>query len=223
MAMGIRNVQPKVHQLVVAEARDGGADPDVERDEEDHLGHEPEDGKQDVRDGTGQQVIEKVAEGRGRTAEKQQRGDAGDGDHVGVLGHEEHGELHRAVLGVIAGDKLGLGLGQIEGGAVGFGVGGHQVDEEGDDLQAAEDVPADEAVRRLRGNDGAQINGPGAQHDAHQRQAEGELIADQLGGGAQRAEERVLVVGAPAGERDAVDADGGDTQDDEQADVDVET
>ncbi len=38
---------------------------------------------------------------------------------------------------------------------------------------------------------------------------------------AEGAEERVLAVGAPAGERDAVDADAGDAEDDEQADVEV--
>ena len=34
--------------------------------------------------------------------------DAGHGDHVRVFRHEEHGELHRAVLGVISGDEFGL-------------------------------------------------------------------------------------------------------------------
>jgi len=46
---------------------------------------------------------------------KSQRGHATDGDHVGVLGHEEHGELHGAVLGVVTGDELSLRLGQVEG------------------------------------------------------------------------------------------------------------
>ena len=83
-------------------------------------------------------------------AEEEQRGDAAYGDHVGVLGHEEHGELHGAVLGVVAGDELGFGLGKVEGRAVGLGVGGHEVDEEGDELEAAEDVPA----RACRGRTG---------------------------------------------------------------------
>ena len=82
-------------------------------------------------------------------AEEEQRGDAAYGDHVGVLGHEEHGELHGAVLGVVAGDQLGFGLGQVEGRAVGLGVGGHEVDEEGDELEAAEDVPGEHAVGGL--------------------------------------------------------------------------
>ena len=60
-----------------------------------------------------------------------------------------------------------------------------------------------------------------AQDDADEREAEGQLVADHLRGGAERAEQRELVVRRPAGERDAVDADGGDAEDDQQADVDV--
>ena len=99
----------------------------------------------------------KMPEGAGRSAEEEQRGDAADGDHVGVLGHEEHGELHGAVLGVVAGDEFGFGLGQVEGRAVGLGVGGHEVDEEGDELEAAEDVPREQAVGGLAVDDVAQV------------------------------------------------------------------
>ena len=70
-------------------------------------------------------------------------------------------------------------------------------------------------------HDHAEIERAGAQHDADQRQAERQLVADQLRRGAQRAEQGVLVVRRPAGKRDAVDADGRDAEDDEQADVDV--
>ncbi len=70
-------------------------------------------------------------------------------------------------------------------------------------------------------DDGAQVERAGAEDDADEREAEGELVADDLGGGAEGAEQRVFVVRGPAGERDAVDADGGDAEDDEQADVDV--
>ncbi len=77
------------------------------------------------------------------------------------------------------------------------------------------------AVGGLAVDDVAQVERAGAEHDADQREAERELVADDLRGGAQRAEQRVLVVRRPAGERDAVDADGGDAEDDQQADVDV--
>ena len=72
----------------------------------------------------------KIAERAGPSAQEQQRGHAAHVDHVGVLGHEEHGELHGAVFGVIAAGEFAFRFGQIEGRAVGFGVGGHQVDEE---------------------------------------------------------------------------------------------
>ena len=61
----------------------------------------------------------------------------------------------------------------------------------------------------------------GAKDDADQRKPERELVADHLGAGAQRAEQRILVVRGPAGERDAVDADRGDAEDDQQADIEV--
>ena len=83
------------------------------------------------------------------------------------------------------------------------------------------DVPGEHAVRGLRGYDVAEAEGAGAEDDADERETERELVGDHLRGGAERAEQGVLVVGAPAGEGDAVDADGGDAEDDEEADVDV--
>jgi hypothetical protein len=84
-----------------------------------------------------------VAEGAGPAAEEEQRGDAAYGDHVAVFGHEEHGELHGAVLGVIAAGEFGFRFGKIERGAVGLGVGRGEVDEEGDELAAAEEIPGE--------------------------------------------------------------------------------
>src|SRR5271168_840753 len=97
-----------------------------------------------------------MAEWAGWAAEEEQRGDAADGDHVGVLGHEEHGELHGAVFGVVAGDEFGFGFGEVEGGAVGLGVRGHEVDKKRDELEAAEDIPAEYAVGALAVDDVAQ-------------------------------------------------------------------
>ncbi len=162
-----------------------------------------------------------MTQGAGGSAEEEERGDAAYSDHVGVLGHEEHGELHGAVLGVIAGDELGLGFREVERRAVGLGVGGHEVDEEGDELEAAEDIPAPHAVGGLAVDDVAKAKGLCAKYDADKRKAECELVADHLRGGAKAAKESELVVRRPAGERDAVDADRGDAEDDEQADVDV--
>ena len=86
---------------------------------------------------------------------------------------------------MVAGGELGLRFGQIERGAVGFGIGRHQVDEEGYELKAAEDVPRKQAVGRLAFHDGAQVERSGAQHHAYQRKPQGKLVADHLGAGAQ--------------------------------------
>src|SRR5271154_2740929 len=107
-----------------------------------------------------------MTEGAGGTTEEEQGGDAAYGDHVGVFGHEEHGELHGAVLGVVAGDEFGFGFGQVEGGAVGLGVGGHDVDEEGDELEATEEVPREHAMCALAVDDVAKAEGLGAEDNA---------------------------------------------------------
>ncbi len=65
----------------------------------------------------------------------------------------------------------------------------------------------------------AQAEGAGKQHDADQREAEGKFIADQLSTGAQCAEERVLVVRGPAGERNSIDPYPGNSQQNQQADI----
>ena len=218
---GEKELPAEVHELVVAEARQGGADPNVKEEKGEDLGDEPEHGEDGRENGAAEVVREQVPERAGCAAEEEQRSDAADGDHVGVFGHEEHGELHGAVLGVVSGGEFGFGFGKVEGRTVGLGVGGHEVDEEGDELEAAEDVPGERAVGGLDVDDVAQAEGAGAKDDADEREAEGELVADDLGGGTERSQERVLIVRRPAGEGDAVDADRGDAKDDEQADVDV--
>ena len=87
--------------------------------------------------------------------------------------------------------------------------------------RTAEDIPAQRTVRRLRADNVPQPQRAGAQHYTHQRQTQGELVADDLGGGPQTAEEREFIVGTPAGERDAVYADGGNAQDDQQTHVQI--
>ena len=130
----------ETHQLVVTETRQRTTHPYIEQKKRKDFDDEPEDRKQRLHDGSAEGRDE-IAEGAGGAAEEHQRGHAAYDHHVGVLGHEEHGELHGAVLGVISGDKLGFGFGQVEGRAVGLGVGGHEVDEEGYELVAAEEVP----------------------------------------------------------------------------------
>ncbi len=121
----------EVHQLVIAEARQRAAHPDVETEKQKDFCDEPEERQKCVDEGALKRRHQ-VAEGAGPAAKKKQRGHAAHVDHVAVLGHEEHGEFHGAVLGVIAAGEFAFGFGQIEGRAVGFGEGGHEVDEEGE-------------------------------------------------------------------------------------------
>ncbi len=130
----------KAHQLVVTEPGKGAAHPDVQKKETENLQHKPEH-RHDGLDHDAAEGGNQRPEGAGPSAKKEQSGHAADGDHVGVLGHEEHGKLHRAVFGVVAGCQLGLSLGQIERGAVGLGIGRDEVNEEADELKAPKDVP----------------------------------------------------------------------------------
>ena len=76
-----------------------------------------------------------IGEGREPAAEEEDRREAGNGDHVRVFGHEEHGEFEAGIFGVEAGDQFGFRFGQVERNAVRFGNGGGDVAEEADDLR----------------------------------------------------------------------------------------
>src|SRR5580700_337513 len=97
-----------------------------------------------------------MAQRTGSSAKKQQCGDAAYGNHIGVFGHEEHGKLHRAVFGVVTGDEFGFGFRQVEWRAIGLCVCSHEVNEEGNELKATEEVPAPDAMRALAVDDIAQ-------------------------------------------------------------------
>src|SRR6185437_5052016 len=114
---------------------------DIEKEEEEDLQDKPEDGEHGFGRDPGERAIEEMTEGARPAAEEEQRSDAADGDHVGVFGHEEHRELHRAVFGVVAGGQLALGLRQVKGCTVRFCVCGHEVNEEGDELESTKEVP----------------------------------------------------------------------------------
>ncbi len=101
--------------MVVAEAGQRAAHPDEEERNARTLEDKPEDGEDGGEDGSAEVCREEMTEGAGGSAEEEEAGDAAYGDHVGVLGHEEHGELHGAVLGVVAGDEFGFGLGRSKG------------------------------------------------------------------------------------------------------------
>ena len=135
----------------------------------------------------------------------------GERDQVDVLAHREEPEAHAAVLGVVAGDELLLGLGQVERRAGGLGGAGEHEDDEADELRG--DVPP----VALRRDDLGQRERLRHDHDAEHGERERDLVADELRAGAHRAEQRVLRVGRPAADDEAVDPDRADREDQDQA------
>ena len=68
-------------------------------------------------------------------------------------------------------------------------------------------------------HDALQVHRAGLDHDADDREHERQLVGDQLRGGAQRAEQRVLVRARPAGHQHADDRQARDRERVEHADV----
>src|ERR1019366_8164022 len=72
------------HQLVIAEAGQRAPNPNVNKDERQHLHHEPHNGQERLQNC-------RSKHGARPSAEEQHRGQTCNGEHVGVFGHEEHG------------------------------------------------------------------------------------------------------------------------------------
>ena len=195
------------HATAIAEARQRAAHPDIQKKK-----HKNFDGKPENRQN---RFDHRRSKQRPIPSAKKHQGcQARHRDHVGVLGHEEHGKFHGAVFGVVAGHQLGLSLWKVEGNAVGLGISRHDVAEEADNL-SAENVPTgDESPEMavLRVDDVFETEASRHDEDADQRQAERNLVAHHLRAGAQAAEQGILVVGGPSGEGDAVDSDRSYTQ-----------
>ena len=145
---------------------------------------------------------------RGMPSAEEHRGGHGrDVEHVDVLGQVVPAELHRRVLGHVAGDDLAFGLGEVEGKTVDFTDGADAVD---DECREQGECPPELSLGRddLRG-------GHGARHEehAHEGQAHGQFVGDDLRGGTHGAVQRQGRAGRPATQDDAVQAQGGDSQD----------
>ena len=197
-----QQLPPEVHQLVVAEPRQRGPEPDPDEREDRQLQEEP--------DRAPQPAGQDAEVGTGGAAEEQRGDDGAEGDRGHELGDVEEGEADRAVLGVEAGDQLLLGLGEVERRPVHLRGRGDEEDHErhhaGDDevpVRAGSRGPgsactSDHVVGRQR---------PRHEHDGDDGEAEGGLVADHLGRRPHRAEQRVLRARRPAGEHHAVHGD----------------
>ena len=150
-------------------------------------------------------------------AEEERHAEAREHDHVDVLGRLEEAPAHAGVLGVVAGDELGVGLGQVERRPRGLGDPAEQEDDEADELRDEEPerrlllVDDLDQVQRLR---------PSSRRRARES-ASDDLVGDELRARAHRAEDRVLRVGGPAADDEAVDADRAEREDQDQRDRDV--
>ena len=116
---------------------------------------------------------------------------------------------------MISGDELTFRLGQVERQPLGFRNTSNQKKDESEKLRNHKPHMS------LRQNDVRQIEGAGQQHHSHQRKPHEHLIADHLSRGPQTAEQRILVVGGPARQHNAVYTHGGHRQHEEQSDVQV--
>ena len=113
-----QHLPAEVHELVVAEAGQGAAQPDEEEEEAEHLQRR-----------TRASESGRTGHGREPAAEEEVRAHRGGRDHVHVLRHLQEGEAHRRVLGVEARHQLRLRLRQVEGRAVDLRGGRDQEDE----------------------------------------------------------------------------------------------
>ena len=81
-------------------------------------------------------------------AEKQNRGQAADGEHRAIFSHEKRQPAEAGILGMKAGDQFAFGLGQIERSTVHAGRGAGEIDPENDERERiVKDVPVGEQAR----------------------------------------------------------------------------
>src|SRR5215510_1858426 len=210
-----QHLPPEIHQLVVAETRQRPAQPDVEEQEEENFGQEP-DGAQPRVSFDARPIP---------SAQEQRRRQHRNGHHIDVLGHEKEREFERAVLGMEPGDQFSLGLGQIEGHAVGLGDGADKVNGKGDDARQEhrplKDVPFKPIPALLLLDYFGQIERARLDQNGDDRQRKRQLVTDHLRRRAQSAEQAVFRIRRPAADHDAVYAKTGHREDVEQPDVHV--
>src|ERR1700682_2232019 len=212
-----KKLPPESHQLVITKPGQRAAHPYIYKQKTKDPEHKPEHRQQRLQ--------ERWSKHRTMpAAQKEQRSHGRDGNHVGVFSHKKHGKLHGAVFSVIPRHQFGLRLRQIERDAVGFRIGRHQINKEGDELAPVKNVPArNNPPKRsaLRIHDVSQAEAAGQYEHAHQRESQRNFVTDHLRARPQPAQQRILAVGRPTRERDAVHSKRGDAEDDQQPNVDI--
>ena len=198
----------EIHQPVVAQTRERGAHEHPHVQHSKQLHEEPHQPAHD----------EPRALPRPRTAppaEEQGHNDRGRDDGVHVLPEREHRERDPRVLRVVAGDELGLRLGEIERRAVHLGErADHEHDERRELGIAYQTLSCASTISDMR-------RCPANMMSATSDEPHRDLVAHHLRARAHPAEQRVVRAARPAGEHDRVDADRGHREHPQDPDRDV--
>ena len=117
-------------------------------------------------------------------AEEERHRERGERDQVDVLRRLEESPPHAAVFGVVAGDELRIGLGEVEGRATGFGNPGEEEAQEADELR-----PEEPEGHALLVHDVDQAERLPHQHHPEHAQRERHLVGDELRARPHRAEQ----------------------------------
>ena len=143
-------------------------------------------------------------------AEEERRHERGHEHDLDEVAHHEHQVLRSRVLREVAAHELGLGLGEVEGDALRLGHTGREEDQEGhrliEDAPRRQPAPHEAALlaRHL-----LEIERVVGEDDPDQCEPHGDLVGDHLRRPADAAQERPAIVRGPAAQHDAVHAEGG--------------
>ena len=148
-----------------------------------------------------ERVARRVEEGQRPPAEEQRGRERGERERGAELADEEEEEAEAGVLDHVAGDELGLGDGHVEGrlGQLRLRRDHEQreADELREDQRQADPTETEDLAVALELDDPLQVHRPGLHDDTDDREDERQFVRDELGRGAQRTEQRVLVRARP--------------------------
>ena len=199
------------HQLVVAVAGQRSLGPAEDEQQEHDLEAEPHEAR---HPGEG-----RVRDRRHPAAQEQDGAHRRQQDHVGVFAEEEQREGHRRIFGLEALDELGFRHRQVERRAVGLGQRRHEEDHE--HRQQRQPEPFEEPARTRAITTWVRLSEPTHEQHRDQHEADRNFVGHHLRRRAQHAQEGIFRVRRPAGDDDAVNAERGNGEEVEDADIDV--